>query len=1500
MIDTTPPVIFASIPLTAEATRATGATVGYNAVAVDDVDPSPVLSCVPASGSTFPLGTTTVTCNAHDAAGNQAIPKSFTITVRDTTPPTLHLPPDIVRTAQGPMAVTYTVTATDLVSNNPAVVCSPASGSTFPLGTTTVNCTATDAAGNQATGSFKITVAADTTPPVIAPHGPVAGPAASAAGNFVSYFNPSATDNVDATVTVTCIPASGSLFPIGQTTVTCTASDAAGNQAIPVTFVVTIRDVDPPTLHLPLDIIRTVSGPTAVSYTATATDFVPASPAVVCSPASGSTFPLGTTTVNCTATDAAGNQATGSFKITLAADTTPPVIAAHGPVLAQAAGAAGSFVSYFNPAATDNVDATVIVTCTPASGSLFPIGQTTITCTASDAAGNQATSVTFTLTVQDTTPPLIIVPATITVEASSAAGAAVSYTATAADTVGVQTFGCSPASGSTFPIGTTTVTCSATDTRNNTAVKTFDVKIQDTTGPAIEGTPADKVVEASSPGGAVVGYTNPTATDAVDGANPVSCSPESGSLFGIGTTTVSCTATDAAGNHSSTSFQVKVQDTTAPVINGVPADITVPATNANGAVVTYANPTANDLVDGHRTVTCVPSSGSTFPIATTAVLCSATDSRGNSATALFNVTVLPTAQADLELVATATPTSTWVGQPYTYTLFIRNAGPGAAVGAVLTDTLPLGVTVGPITTTAGSCSGASTITCALGTLPAGGSATVRIRVTAASGGVLSNSAGVASAATDPQAGNNSQTLQTSVAAPATLWAWGSNSFGALGDGSTTHRLSPVQAGGLANMVAAAAGTFHTVAVRGDGTVAASGSNAYGQLGDGTVTQRPSPVQVGGLANVVTVVAGSMYSVALRVDGTVWAWGHNAYGQLGDGTLTQRPSPVQVGGLANVVAVAAGYYHSIALRADGTVWAWGHNAYGQLGDGTLTQRPSPVQVGGLANVVAVVAGQYHSVAVRADGTVWAWGYNGSGQLGDGTVTDRLSPVHVVGLTRVVAVGSGANHSVAVRADGTVWAWGSNGLGQLGDGTVTQRPSPVQVGGLANVVTAGGAGVAHSVALRADGTVWSWGYNAYGQLGDGSTLMRVHPVRVLGIVGARALAPASAGYHTLALASGTLAPIGESASQAATAGGTVTTDAESDGATADDPLETSVTTPNAGPVTLTEAPTSTPASAYSFLGQQVQITAPAATATNPLVLRFRIDASQFSIGETSANIVVLRNGAPAPPCTGPAGQAAPNPCVSSRLTLADGDGQITVLTSAASLWTFAVPTGFGAHDQILALEAQIDTLPSLAGGQHEGLRAALLRKLQDADKNLTRAQQSLVNGKIKEAFENYSDALQSLNDFGRSVSNNTNRAGRSDKPISPSDASALIDAVTAIKALTLPNGTPAFAQIGALEAQIYLSPDLAASTQNGLRFDLADYLSEAEHQLLKAERSLALADASNAKASLQKAQERLSSFIQRVQRSTKDAGRPNNPVSQTSAASFIDAAQQAQAAIGALIR
>ena len=309
--------------------------------------------------------------------------------------------------------------------------------------------------------------------------------------------------------------------------------------------------------------------------------------------------------------------------------------------------------------------------------------------------------------------------------------------------------------------------------------------------------------------------------------------------------------------------------------------------------------------------------------------------------------------------------------------------------------------------------------------------------------------------------------------------------------------------------AIAAGHSHTVALKSDGTVWAWGSNLDGQLGDGTTIHRYSPVQVKGsggagfLTGVSAVAAGYSHTVALKSDGTVWAWGWNSRGQLGDGTGTNSNTPVQVKGaggagfLDDVSAIAAGSEHTVALKSDGTVWTWGLNNRGQLGNGTDINSATPVQVRGsggagfLTGVSAIAAGFGHTVALKSDGTVWTWGHNTNGQLGDGTSgneNNRNTPVQVKGsggegsLTNVSVIAAGSYHTVALETyvGCTVWAWGNNPAGQLGDGTnglAAWKSSPVIVKGagdesmLSGGVYSVAAGSSHTVALKSDGTVWA---------------------------------------------------------------------------------------------------------------------------------------------------------------------------------------------------------------------------------------------------------------------------------------------------------------------------------------------------------------------------------------------------------------------------------------------
>ena len=287
--------------------------------------------------------------------------------------------------------------------------------------------------------------------------------------------------------------------------------------------------------------------------------------------------------------------------------------------------------------------------------------------------------------------------------------------------------------------------------------------------------------------------------------------------------------------------------------------------------------------------------------------------------------------------------------------------------------------------------------------------------------------------------------------------------------------NPLPRSDIGGVVKLAATSSNALALRADGIVWARGNNSYGQLGDGTTTANATTKPVPGLTTVAAIAMGGLHGLAAKIDGTVWAWGDNAFGALGNGTQIDSLSPQQVAGLSGVTQVVAGSQHSFAVKTDGTVWAWGRNDLLLLGDGTNTQRLLPVQLTTLNNINGVSVGYTHALALRGDGTVWAWGQNGNGRLGDGTLTNRISPIQVAGLTNVIAISAGYDHSLALKNDGTVWAWGSNDDGQLGDGTKIDRYTPVRVAGSSGIaMVAAGIGVnGSSLAMKVDGTVYQWG-------------------------------------------------------------------------------------------------------------------------------------------------------------------------------------------------------------------------------------------------------------------------------------------------------------------------------------------------------------------------------------------------------------------------------------------
>ena len=472
----------------------------------------------------------------------------------------------------------------------------------------------------------------DAVPPVLSLPANITTEATSPAGAVVT-FSATANDNVDGARTVTCTPASGSTFPIATTTVNCSASDTRGNTANG-SFTITVQDTTPPALTLPSNITleATSSSGAVATFSATATDIVDGPRPVTCTPASGSTFPITSTTVNCSASDTRGNTANGSFTVTVQ-DTTAPTLTLPSNMTLEATGPSGA-VATFSASAADIVDGAVTVTCAPSSGSTFPIATTTVNCSASDSSGNTASG-SFTVTVQDTTPPTLTLPSNMTLEATGPSGAVATFSASAADIVdGSRPVTCSPTSGSTFPIATTTVNCSASDLAGNTANGSFIVTVQDTTPPTLT-LPANMTLEATGPLGAVVIFSA-SATDIVDGVVAVTCVPPSGSIFPVATITVNCSASDSNGNTSNGSFTVTVQDTTAPFISPM-ADIAVITTNKFGEKINYAAPATFDTVDGVGTATCAPASGSFFPLDNTTVICTATDSEGNTSSITFNV-----------------------------------------------------------------------------------------------------------------------------------------------------------------------------------------------------------------------------------------------------------------------------------------------------------------------------------------------------------------------------------------------------------------------------------------------------------------------------------------------------------------------------------------------------------------------------------------------------------------------------------------------------------------------------------------------------------------------------------------------------------------------------------------------------------------------------------------------------------------------------------------------
>jgi hypothetical protein len=339
-----------------------------------------------------------------------------------------------------------------------------------------------------------------------------------------------------------------------------------------------------------------------------------------------------------------------------------------------------------------------------------------------------------------------------------------------------------------------------------------------------------------------------------------------------------------------------------------------------------------------------------------------------------------------------------------------------------------------------------------------------------------------------------------------LWSWGFNNFAQLGLGTQGNTANPnkAQIGTATDWKEVEAGSEYGMAIKENGTLWGWGANFSGMLGDGTGETRKSPVQIGADANWSKISAGVVHTLALKSDGTLWAWGRNTEGQIGDGTFTIRAVPTQIGADNDWTEISAGERHSIAIKTNGSLWAWGAYDNGQLGLGntSFSKINVPTQVGTSSDWKIISAGRNFNLAIKNDGTLWSWGQNDFGQLGNGFSFGGSNVVLQIGTDADWAsIAAGDIHSMALKTNGTRWAWGSNGngssssgsAGALGDTTKTDKNIPTQIGTDTDWEKPQ-AGEYFSFCLKKDGTLWSNGRNTAGELGDGTQTIRLFPILV----------------------------------------------------------------------------------------------------------------------------------------------------------------------------------------------------------------------------------------------------------------------------------------------------------------------------------------------------------------------------------------------------------------------
>lgn len=735
------------------------ALVTYSVQASDPCTSDVQVTCVPPPGTRFPVGTHTVVCVATDGSGNSSY-CSFTVTVRDTQAPRITCPPDKEVTADGcETSVTVPLqppTATDDCTTSPVISMAIRSDgmpldAPYPLGTTTVTWTVTDSFGNTASCTAKVTVdrgdcpkplPCPESPKIVCPPNIVTVPDSGRCDALVDY-QASATDDCTTDLVVICTPPPGTRFPIGVTLVTCTVTDATSRTAS-CSFTVTVLDNTPPQITCPSDIVvdaETGQCDAEVFYVVVASDSCTSEPSLSCFPPPGHRFPVGVTTVYCVATDSSGNSAQCTFTVTVR-DRQAPVINCPADITVDARPDCCDAVVDYKVTATDNCPGLVGVVCTPPPGSAFPVGTTPVVCIAIDSAGNTSRC-SFVVTVRDTTPPVIICPPDMMVDTCpNCCEADVDYMTTATDNCeGEILLECTPPPGAIFPLGLTQVVCTATDASGNQTTCSFFVNVCDHVAPEIQ-CPADITVTAPACSDeARVSLSRPTVSDACTFSPLITRGIRSDTRglddpYPLGETTITWAAVDTAGNVATCSSRVRVlKGQCAPCSITCPSNLVVAAEPGRADAVVTFSPRTSGHCNG-TAITCVPPSGSRFPVGTTTVTCTATLPGGSSMACTFTVTVLdqeaPVLVCPPVLSATASGCETTVLLNLFENLTVSdNSGKNPEIsaersdGRPLSDPYPLGLTSVTVTATDG----------------AGNSATCSLTVDVAAGDCLQPSGG---------------------------------------------------------------------------------------------------------------------------------------------------------------------------------------------------------------------------------------------------------------------------------------------------------------------------------------------------------------------------------------------------------------------------------------------------------------------------------------------------------------------------------------------------------------------------------------------------------------------------------------------------------------------------------------------------------------------------------------------------------------------------------------